>query len=58
MCCRSIWQEAFKVSLPIRSLFDAPTVAKMAKLIETIHWTVQELKATDNDAEPEEQGEI
>jgi len=51
-------QEVFKVSLPIRSLFDAPTVAEMAELIETIHWTAQELKASDNGAELEEQGEI
>ncbi len=51
-------QEAFKVSLPIRSLFEAPTVAEMAELIETIHWTTQELKTPGNDAELEEQGEI
>ena len=38
-------RSAFAVELPMRSLFDVPTVEAMAQRIQTIHWALREPEA-------------
>lgn len=38
-------REAFRVDLPLRSLFEAPTLTSLAERIETIRWATQGLQA-------------
>jgi acyl transferase domain-containing protein/acyl carrier protein len=38
----SMLRSAFAVELPMRSLFDVPTVAAMAERIQTIHWALRD----------------
>jgi acyl carrier protein len=46
--------EAFQMELSLRSLFEAPTVAGLAKHVETIHQTVQNLRASAPTGDREE----
>jgi len=51
-------REAFQVNIPIGTLFEEPTVAGLARLIETINWATQESRAPESITEYEEEGEI
>ena len=38
-------RDAFQVELPLRSLFEVPTVADLAERVETVHWAAQSPQA-------------
>jgi acyl carrier protein len=40
--------KAFDVELPLRNVFEAPTVAALVERIETLRWLRQDLQATSN----------
>ena len=40
-------RDAFHMEVPLRSLFDTPTIASLATAIETIHWARQGVQSAD-----------
>ena len=52
-------RDALMVDLPLRSLFDAPSVAGLAKSVETVHWLAQGPSVHAESAESmREEGEL
>ena len=52
-------RQAFGVELPVRALFEAPTVADLGDRLETVRWAVQELQAHESDTMGDyEEGEL
>jgi hypothetical protein len=50
-------REAFRVDLPLRNLFETPTIAGLAERIETLLWAGENQQPASG-AEPEEREEI
>ena len=52
-------RQALQVELSMLSLFELPTVAELAKRVETVHWVVQGLQAHQIDTMGDyEEGEL
>ncbi len=47
-------QELFKVRLPLRTIFEAPTVAQLAERLQTVVWTTQPVDASGGGESREE----
>jgi amino acid adenylation domain-containing protein len=51
-------RQVFQVELPMRSLFEAPTIAGLVEAIETIRWIARNQTTSTGTTENREQGEI
>lgn len=51
-------RQSLAVELPLRTFFEAPTVAGLAEQIETIRWAVQAAQTRNPAADDEEEGEL
>ncbi|MHC5862966.1 phosphopantetheine-binding protein, partial [Nostoc sp.] len=40
-------RDTFQIDLPVRNLFEAPTVEQLSRYIDTIYWTVKGMDKTE-----------
>lgn len=51
-------RETFRLDVPLRSLFESPTVAELARSLETIRWTRQVQQGSIESKDEREQGDV
>ncbi|MFB2968348.1 amino acid adenylation domain-containing protein [Aerosakkonema sp. BLCC-F183] len=51
-------RDAFQIDLPIRTLFETPTVASLARYIETMSWAARNLDSSNSTAHDREEVEF
>ena len=51
-------KDTLQLTLPIRSIFETPTIAGLAEQIATIRWTLDASKVSQSDAADREEFEL